>query len=124
MICQCGVEWHQHQREGLPCEIVVPAERLEVEHPETCCNGHDTSDPKSVYTYPSGKKECRECRADRTIRSKKKKRKAKPARPKGPVSHCIRGHEYTPENSYVNPNDKKRHCRACRRKTVKEGEKP
>ncbi len=31
-------------------------------------------------------------------------------------SHCKRGHEYTPENTYINPSDGHRHCRACLRK--------
>lgn len=29
-------------------------------------------------------------------------------------THCIRGHEYTPENTYVNPRGW-RSCRACRK---------
>lgn len=30
-------------------------------------------------------------------------------------SHCIRGHEFTPDNTYVKPSTGKRSCRACRR---------
>ena len=29
-------------------------------------------------------------------------------------THCINGHEFTPENTYT-PNDGKRYCRECRR---------
>ena len=29
-------------------------------------------------------------------------------------THCIRGHEYTPENTYINPKGH-RHCRTCLR---------
>lgn len=29
-------------------------------------------------------------------------------------THCDRGHEFTPENTYVFPNGRKRNCRACR----------
>jgi hypothetical protein len=29
-------------------------------------------------------------------------------------THCIRGHELTPENIYVRPNENKRACRQCR----------
>jgi hypothetical protein len=30
-------------------------------------------------------------------------------------THCIRGHEFTPENTYINPGRPFRACRACRR---------
>lgn len=33
---------------------------------------------------------------------------------KAPVTHCRHGHEYTPENTYVNPKGR-RICRTCRR---------
>ena len=29
-------------------------------------------------------------------------------------THCIHGHEFTPENTYVNPNSGRRQCRACK----------
>lgn len=29
-------------------------------------------------------------------------------------THCRHGHEFTPENIYVRPNDGKRACKACR----------
>jgi hypothetical protein len=31
------------------------------------------------------------------------------------ASHCIRGHEFTPENTYRRPSNGGRQCRACRR---------
>ena len=30
-------------------------------------------------------------------------------------THCKRGHEYTPENTYVEPGAGHRRCRTCRR---------
>lgn len=30
-------------------------------------------------------------------------------------THCHGGHEYTPDNTYVNPSSGHRHCRECRR---------
>lgn len=34
-------------------------------------------------------------------------------------THCVNGHEFTPENTYT-PIDGKRYCRACRRKRVRD----
>lgn len=34
-------------------------------------------------------------------------------------THCVNGHEFTPENTYT-PADGKRYCRECRRRRVKE----
>ena len=31
------------------------------------------------------------------------------------VTHCLRGHEFTPENTYVRRDTGARQCRACRR---------
>lgn len=116
LTCQCGVGWHQHQIDGLPCTEGKPAERLEVEHKETCFNGHDTSDPASVYIYPSGKKECRACRAERTLKSKEKTPEEK-ALPKPMRTHCDAGHPWL--NLYHSPNGRKQ-CRECRRKRHRE----
>lgn len=32
-------------------------------------------------------------------------------------THCIHGHEYTPENTYIAPGSNRRNCRACRRES-------
>jgi hypothetical protein len=32
---------------------------------------------------------------------------------KVPASHCKRGHEFTPENTYTKPSDGNRACRTC-----------
>ncbi len=32
-----------------------------------------------------------------------------------PSTHCTQGHEYTPENTYVQPGDGRRRCRTCNR---------
>lgn len=34
-------------------------------------------------------------------------------------THCVNGHEFTPENTYI-PADGKRYCRECRRRRVRE----
>ncbi|BCK58409.1 hypothetical protein NWFMUON74_61810 [Nocardia wallacei] len=33
-------------------------------------------------------------------------------------SHCVRGHEYTTENTYIAPGNGQRGCRACRREAA------
>jgi len=32
-----------------------------------------------------------------------------------PVTHCVQGHEYTPDNTYYKPGRTNRTCRACHR---------
>lgn len=34
-------------------------------------------------------------------------------------THCARGHEYTPENTFIEPGTRKRNCRICRRASQK-----
>lgn len=34
---------------------------------------------------------------------------------KARATHCVNGHEFTPENTYVWPRDGTRHCRTCKR---------
>lgn len=35
--------------------------------------------------------------------------------PNARKTHCPKGHEYTPENTWASPNGRNRKCRACRR---------
>lgn len=34
-------------------------------------------------------------------------------------THCKRGHEFTPENTYRAPSDNRRHCRTCQREWMR-----
>lgn len=40
---------------------------------------------------------------------------ATPQAPRPPRTHCYRGHEFTPENTYVAPKSGDRQCRICDR---------
>lgn len=44
-----------------------------------------------------------------------------PYRERRRVTHCPKGHEFTPENSYVNPRTGSRQCRACQYEWSKRG---
>lgn len=78
---------------------------------ERCPQGHDLTLPDAVVTSVQAdgitpKRLCRECR--RLIN----RRRYEFHRDLG---YCQRGHEWTPENTYMRPNDGKRMCRACQR---------
>ena len=40
------------------------------------------------------------------------------------ATHCPRGHEYTPENTYIRPSNGARKCRACQREKAREESAP
>jgi hypothetical protein len=42
-------------------------------------------------------------------------RGSSPAAIQAAQTHCLRGHEFTPENTYTKPNTNKRECRECMR---------
>jgi hypothetical protein len=42
--------------------------------------------------------------------------------PRPAKTHCKHGHEFTPDNTYTNPNSGKRSCKTCRLRTSREYE--
>lgn len=42
---------------------------------------------------------------------------------KNSITHCVNGHEFTPENTYLSPNGR-RGCKTCRAKAVKKLNRP
>lgn len=66
---------------------------------------------------------CRcECGKERPIRATSLKDKRHPTQSCGCIrilTHCPRGHEFTPENSYIGP-DKNKRCRICKAEGAKQ----
>lgn len=69
---------------------------------ETCPNGHPLDG-----VLPNGHRFCSTCR---------------PRRGKGQLikTHCKHGHEFTPENTYLDPAGKGRACQPCRLRRTRE----
>lgn len=72
-----------------------------------CKNGHPW-DEKSSARNGEGYVICKLCKNA----NERKRKRAKPKKPKVIRTHCMRGHEFTPENVYVRPDGGKR-CRTC-----------
>jgi hypothetical protein len=120
LTCECGASWESHQREPVACTVPQRPECVSSLE-EQCVNGHP---PGELYVSPQGKRQCRQCRTDNDLKRKEKarrvaERKAEVAERKAnwtPATHCNRGHEYNEANTYISPQDGKRHCRPCRAK--------
>ena len=91
-----------------------------------CPKGHEYT-PENTYVYPGGNRACLTCRREyreahaeeRRVKNReyaRKKRAALP--PRKPRTHCKRGHEFTPENTYVTPDG--RACLTCKRAKARE----
>lgn len=86
-----------------------------------CKSGKHDWIAENIRTYADGRHRCGPCAADnQRIRNGNAKRKtAQTKRPRKNVqhrnggTHCRNGHEYTPENTYMNVNG--RNCRQCKR---------
>ena len=42
---------------------------------------------------------------------------------KGGPNHCPQGHEYTPDNTYINPNGTGRECKVCKRRRSRDAKR-
>ncbi len=80
-----------------------------------CSRGHEYNE-ENTYTDPdTGWRHCRICRREDQNRKYAEMRAANPLPPREHVTRCAQGHEYTEENTYVDPKTGDRHCRICRR---------
>jgi hypothetical protein len=77
-----------------------------------CKNGHEFT-PENTYIVRAKGREphraCRTCKRDWM----RVKNAWKGGAPTGERTHCPQGHEYNPENTYINPGTGRRVCRAC-----------
>ena len=92
-----------------------------------CPKGHPY-DEQNTYVRPDGKKlrDCKACRSE-VSKAQNAERKgalldvpvhAREARVKARVTHCVQGHEYTEDNTYIDTRGA-RQCRICRREAVR-----
>ncbi|AWM31338.1 HNH endonuclease signature motif containing protein [Hymenobacter nivis] len=79
-----------------------------------CPQGHAYDEINTIITEKG--RYCRACRNKNTLDHYYRVRRAKELKPpKPPLTHCKRGHEYTPENTYTQPSTGHKHCNICRR---------
>jgi hypothetical protein len=77
-----------------------------------CAYGHPF-DTENTYWYPNGDRGCRACiRRWRKEQGDKNRTGAGKGGHQRAKTHCPQGHEYTPENTYVQPGGG-RQCRIC-----------
>lgn len=80
---------------------------------EACVNGHLWADNA---LWRKGIRVCIECDRAKVRRHRARKRgEAPPLGPKPPREKCKHGHDWTPENVYVNPNTGLEFCKPCHR---------
>lgn len=82
-----------------------------------CKYGHEFN-AENTYVSPAGDRYCRICRRARIVIVAGQKRIARHARGLRHCrnkTHCPSGHEYTPENTYINTTRPSRQCRECMR---------
>lgn len=86
-----------------------------------CPKGHPYDEENTLYTHERDKvhRNCRECGRQRSRARSAAKRAERIADgtyvpPNAEKTHCVRGHEYSPENTQISPKGG-RTCRSCRR---------
>jgi len=80
-----------------------------------CANGHELTS-ENIYTTPKGHIQCKECRRQHRSASYRRTHPMVGKYVPPQKTHCIHGHEFTPENTYVAKNGD-RHCKACKNET-------
>jgi hypothetical protein len=111
-----------------------PGSQLELplHHPRTHCKkGHPFTAENTVLGSKDGRRRCRICRDDkwrqnyqangeainerhRQLYKKKREAQGKTYNPGRRKTHCVNGHELTPETIYLDKNGRRAGCKACR----------
>lgn len=92
-----------------------------------CANGHSN---EHLSTYADGRRHCSICvdtvwkatprLASVTPREPKQQVEKAPRKRRMSSTHCLRGHELTPENTYTKPNTHYTQCRTCKADLARE----
>lgn len=83
-----------------------------------CVRGHAFSE-ENTGIDARGYRQCKQCRRDDSRQAQRVRRGTPPdAVANGEKTHCKRGHEFTPENTYLTPKGS-RSCRQCGREAQK-----
>lgn len=82
-------------------------------HASHCGHGH-RFDEANTYVTAQGHRACRTCARESSRRSMERRRAGLPPAGNRQKTHCLRGHEFTPENTFHNTAGR-RQCRPCQR---------
>jgi hypothetical protein len=83
-----------------------------------CVNGHEFTPENTIIR--GGQRRCRACKNEYEREKRRKERGSQFGIPSHvPKTHCPKGHEFTAENTYVNPKGY-RECIQCRRDRMQE----
>jgi len=85
-----------------------------------CVHGHEFTPENTKLRGPNGRRGCRQCKNENQKKLHREKRGDDFGKPHWvPKTHCPSGHEFTPENTYLNPKGY-RECKLCRKARVQE----
>ena len=82
-----------------------------------CPKGHPYDETNTLVFR--GKRHCRECMRAYARGYKAKRKLEMPPQERVYKTHCVNGHELSPDNVYTDPRNGNRGCKECRRENVR-----